>query len=147
MAEECGNQAAGKWSLHLLRNGEIVPFGVSLWDTPLPRRSKATTGGQNQTENENWKDALAANGRRASKEGGIPVPDYRGDFKQHRRRGSESDQDNHDHHDREGHYRVHRDAQWALVSAALDRMRMHYLGYSQQHQQDQANDSRCPQSA
>ena len=92
-------------------------------------------------------DALTASGRRASKEGGIPVSDDRASFEQHWRRGSESDEDNHDHHDREGYYRVHRDAQWAMVSIALDRMRMHYLGHSQQHQQDQANHSRHTQSA
>jgi hypothetical protein len=67
MAEACGNQAVGKWSLHLLRNGEIVPFEVSLRDTPRPRRPKAATGGQNQTDNGNWKNGLAANGRGASK--------------------------------------------------------------------------------
>ena len=70
-----------------------------------------------------------------------------GHFKQHWRCGSESDQDNHDHHDREGYYRVHCDAELAMIGVTDDRMHMRYLGHSQQRQQDQANHSRCPQSA
>jgi hypothetical protein len=50
----------------------------------------------------------------------MPVSDERGNFKHHWRRGSEPDEDNPDHDDREGYYRMHRDAQWAMVSIALD---------------------------
>ena len=68
------------------------------------------TGRLNQAENWNGKDVLAAIGRGASKQGAVPVSDDRAKFKQYRRRGSESDEDNRRHQDYEGYHRVHCDA-------------------------------------
>ena len=49
MAEGCGNQVVGEWSRHPVRNGEIVPFGVSLWGYAAPSSSK---GGDGRTESD-----------------------------------------------------------------------------------------------
>ncbi len=73
-------------------------FFVSLWGYTDASSAEGDEGGRDQTENGNRKDVLAAVGRRASKEGGVPVSDMRAVFKQHRRGGSNPDQENRDHH-------------------------------------------------
>jgi hypothetical protein len=82
----------------------------------------------------NRKDALAANGRRASKEGGMPIADNRVDLKRRRGCGRDPDQQSRDHHDQKGHDSVHHDANLAVVRVGVDRMRKRYVHNRQQHQ-------------
>lgn len=68
-------------------------------------------------------------------------------FKNTRRQNFNPDQDHRDQHDHEGHYRVHRDAQHAVVGIAIGCMDMHYLGHSQKCEQDQAHEGCHSQSS
>jgi hypothetical protein len=75
----------------------------------------------------------------------MPKSDNRVDFRQRRGDGFDPDQDNRDQHDHDGHNRVHRDAKRAVVSIAIGRMDVHYLGHCQKCEQNQAHDSRHSQ--
>jgi len=76
----------------------------------------------------------------------MPVSDNRVNFRQRRGDGFDPDQDNRDQHDHDGHNRVHRDAQRAVVSIASGLMDVHYLGHGQKREQNQAHNSRHSQS-
>jgi hypothetical protein len=77
----------------------------------------------------------------------MPVSDNRVNFKKRWGEGFNPDQDNRDQHDHDGHNRVHRDAQHAVVGIAGGRMDVHYLDHGQKREQNQAHDSRHFQSA
>lgn len=72
----------------------------------------------------------------------MPVANNRVNFKECRGEGFDPDQDNRDQHDHDGHNRVHRDAQRAVVGVAGGCMDVHYLDHGQKREQDQAHE-RC----
>jgi hypothetical protein len=80
------------------------------------------------------KDELAAGGRGACKQLGMPVPD---DRLRRKNRGGALDLDQHNHggRDRDGCGGVHHDAQRAMVGIAVERMHVRYLDHGQQRQQ------------
>ena len=111
------------------------------------RCSLAANGGKiNGTQAENRKDALAAGGRRACKELGMPVANHRSRLK-HRHLGL----DLHQHHcgsrNHDRRSRVHHDAQRAVVGIALQRMHVRHLRHSQQRHQDETHNRHRRQSA
>jgi len=61
-------------------------------------------------------------------------------------RSSDPDQNNCDQHDHERRNGVHRNAQRAVVSVAVGRMRMRYLNHGQKREKDQAHNRRPIQS-
>lgn len=77
----------------------------------------------------------------------MPVPDNCSDFKNTWRQNFDPDQDHRDQHDHDGHNRVHRHAQRAVVGVALGRMDVHYLRHGQKREQDQAHEGCHSQSA
>lgn len=91
-------------------------------------------GNGNQAELEDRKDALAAGGRRARKELGMPVPN---DRLRRKDQGGALDLDQHNHrsHYRNGRSRVYDDAQRAIIGIAAERMRVRHLDHGQQRQQ------------
>ena len=91
-------------------------------------------------------DALEASGRRACKEGRMPVSGDCANFKERWRRSSDPDQYNCDQHDHERHDRVHHHAQRAMIGIAVGRMDVCYLDHGQKREQNQAQDSRHSQS-
>jgi hypothetical protein len=113
----------------------------------MPRRPQAATGIRNLTENLDRKDVLAASGRRAVEEGGMPISTNRTNFKRRLRCRSEPDHDNADCHDHERHDRVNYNAERAMISITADRMHMRHLGHGQKRQQDQAHNSCNPKGA
>jgi hypothetical protein len=76
----------------------------------------------------------------------MPVSGDRADFKKTWRQNFDPGQDHCDQQDHDGHNRVHRDAQRAVVGIAIRRMDVHYLGYGQKREQNQARNSRHFQS-
>ena len=76
----------------------------------------------------------------------MPVSSDRANFKKTWRQNFDPDQNNRDQHDHDGHNRVHRDAQRAVVGIASGRMDVHYLGHGQKREQNQAHDGRHSQS-
>ncbi|MGB8029156.1 MAG: hypothetical protein WCF30_05760 [Terracidiphilus sp.] len=58
----------------------------------------------------------------------MPVSDDRADFKKTWRQNFDPDQDHRDQHDHDGHNRVHRDAELAMIGVIPNRMHMRYLG-------------------
>jgi hypothetical protein len=58
----------------------------------------------------------------------MPVSTNRANFARRQRRGSDPDEDdpNDEHHER--HYRVHHDAELAMIGVTPNRMHMRYLG-------------------
>jgi len=76
----------------------------------------------------------------------MPISGDRASFKKSRRQNLDPDQDPRDQHDREGHNRVHRDTQRAVVGIASGRMDVHYLSHGQKCEQEQAHNSRNLQS-
>ena len=141
------NQAVGNW---------VVASSAHWWDrsvsrsacgdTPMPRLPKAATGDGIRLRTGNRKDALAASGRGAIEEGGMPVSTNRASFKRRQRRGSDPDHDNANCHDDERHDRVHHDAERAMIGIGGDRMHKRHVDNRQQHQQDQAQPNHRPQS-
>ncbi|MGA2887237.1 MAG: hypothetical protein ABSE51_04245 [Terracidiphilus sp.] len=91
-------------------------------------------------------DVLAACGRRAREELGVPMPDDRPRLNE-RCGGPDSDQDNHRCHHRNGRSRVHRDAQRAMVGIRVERVCVRHLNQGQQREQGQTHQSRRPESA
>ena len=76
----------------------------------------------------------------------MPVSGDRANFKNHWRRGFDSNQDNHDQHNHDGHDRMHHDAYCAMVGIAVRCMDVRHLDNGQKRQQDKAHHSRYPQS-
>jgi len=76
----------------------------------------------------------------------MPEPGNRLNFKNHRGDGFDPDQDNRDQHDHDGHNRVHRDAQRAVVGIAIGCVDVHYLGHGEKREQDQAYNGHHSQS-
>ena len=111
-------------------------------DTSPARRPKTATGRRNQTENWNRRDALAAGGRRASKEGGMPEADDRARFEQHKRGGPDPGQNDSGQDGWGRNYRVHQNAYRAMVCIACNRMHVRQLDQNEKCQQDEANYSR-----
>ncbi len=70
----------------------------------------------------------------------------RTDFKKTWRQNFDPDHDHRDQHDYDGHNRVHRDAQRAVIGIAIRCMDVHYLGHGQKREQDQAHGSYHSQS-
>jgi hypothetical protein len=136
MAEKWG--FGGKGNCRAIFNGmghrSGFPDSLQRFAGPAPQRHRAAR--QNQTERGCRTDALAASGRRSSKEGGMPVPDDRGNFKQHWCGCSESDEDNRDQHNYQGHDRMHYDAKRAMVCIAVRCMHMRHLDHGQKRKQD-----------
>jgi hypothetical protein len=62
----------------------------------------------------------------------MPVPDDSASFVHHGRRGADPDQHNCGRHDHKWHYRVHCDAELAMIGVTFDRMHMRHLGHCQQ---------------
>ena len=92
------------------------------------------------------KDGLAASGRGARIELGVPVPDDR--LRRKNLCGS-LDLDQHDQqgHSYDGRCRVHHDAELAMVGGiAVEGMRVRHLDYSQQRQQGKTHHSDQRQS-
>ena len=77
---------------------------------------------------------LAASGRRAIEEGGMPISDDRPSLAHHGRCGSYPDQNNRSDHDHERHYRVDGDAKRAMIGVAANRMHVRHLGHGQKYQ-------------
>ena len=76
----------------------------------------------------------------------MPISDNRVNFTQRRGDGFDPGQDHCDQHDHDGHNRVHRDAQRAVVGIASGCVDVHYLGHGQKREQDQAYNGRYSQS-
>lgn len=93
VAEGCENQVVGNGRRILCAMVGSFHSGSACGDTPLPRHPKAATGRRDQTEEGNRKDALAVSRRGPSKEGRMPVPDDRVNFKRHWSCGTDSDKD------------------------------------------------------
>jgi hypothetical protein len=104
------------------------------------------TNENNQTEDGERKDALAADRRGPNKERGVPVPSDLTNVKRNWPRRPDPDQDHHDQHDHHGHDRVHRDAQCAVISIVIRRVEVRHLDNGKQRYQDQAHNRRHPQS-
>jgi hypothetical protein len=81
-----------------------------------------------QTEKGNQTAALAACGRGTIEEDTMPVSGDRVSPAQQGRRGSDPDKEgsSDEHHKR--HYRVHDDAELAMIGVTANRMYMRYLG-------------------
>jgi len=92
------------------------------------------------------KDALAAVGRGAGEELGVPMADNGARFNQ-RRGGAEADQDNHGREDRNRRGGVHGDAQRTMVGIAIERMHVRHLDHGQQRQQGQTEKCGCAESS
>jgi hypothetical protein len=76
----------------------------------------------------------------------MPVSGDRANFKKTQRQNFDPDQNTRDQHDHDGHNRVHRNAQRAVVGIAIGRMGVHYLDHGQKREQNQAHDSHQSQS-
>lgn len=107
---------------------------------------KSTGRIQGQTERKIEKDALAAIGRGACVELGVPVADDSARFNDWLG-GSDSDQDDRSRHNRNRRRRVHGDAELAVVGIAIERMDVRHLDHGQQRHQGQTQQSCCPESA
>jgi hypothetical protein len=110
-----------------LRIRRTVPLS-SQPERPMTHRQKAATSEKNQTENGTRKAALAAYGRRTIEEDRMPIPGDRASLTQHGRCGSDPDKKDpsDEHHER--HYRVHHDAELAMIGVTPNRMHVRYLG-------------------
>ena len=95
---------------------------------------------------EDRKGALAADGRWASEELGLPIPDDRARL-DNRLGGADSDQDYYSRGNRNRRRRVHRDAQRTMVGIAVQSMDMRHLDHGHHRQQSQTQQSGCPESA
>jgi len=75
----------------------------------------------------------------------MPVADKLADFKQHRRRSSDPDKQiqNNDH--QEGHNRVHRDAEGAMIRIGIERMCKGHVDNREQQEHNKAHSNRRPQ--
>ena len=137
----------GELPRHPLRVGGIVPFLVSLGEYADASSAEGGDGGQNQTENGNRKDSLAANRRGAIEEGGMPVSTNSANFKRCQLCGSDPDKESPSDERHKRRYRVHRDADLAMIGVTPNRVHMGYLGDGQKRQQHKAHHRRRLQSA
>jgi len=137
----------GELPRHPLRVGGIVPFLCQPVGYADASSAEGEDGERNQTENRNRKNVLAASGRGTTEEGRMPVSTNRAKFTRRQRRCSDPDEEDpcEEHHKR--NYRVHHDAELAMVGIAGDRVYVHHLGYHQERQQDYAHHSCHSQSA
>ena len=119
---------------HPPRVGGIVPFLDQPVGYVVASSAKGEEGRRNQTKNWNRRDVLAASGRRASKQDGMPVSDDRASLAHRGRCDSDPDQENLSHGDCERHHRVHHDAQRTMIGVAANRMHVRHLGHGQNRQ-------------
>ncbi len=92
------------------------------------------------------KDSLAAGGRGAREELGMPVAD---DSVRLKNRGGDLDldQDDHGRADRDGRRGVHHNAERAVIGIGVHRMDVSHLDYCEQRQQDKTHHGGNRQSA
>lgn len=143
-AAECGDPAAANWKLPQLLpwRGHRSGLGSVCRKTHHRPRQNRRGAGKVRLKFEALSDALAR--RWACKEGGVPVTKNGANFKQHRGRSADLDQEKRGHHDQQRHDRMNRDAQGAMFGVCADGMHVRHLNHGQKRQQDQAHDSRNP---
>jgi hypothetical protein len=112
-----------------------------------PFSERRRRGERDQTEKGNRTAALAACRRGTIEEDWRPVSGDRMSLVQYGRRSSEPDKEDSgdEHHER--HYRVHHNAELAMIGVTPNRVYMRYLGDCQKRQQDKANHRNRLQSA
>ena len=93
----------------------------------------------------NSKASLAAVGRRAGEELGIPIAYDRADFNQ-RLAAAQDDQNDRGGNHRNRSRRVHGDAQLAMIRVALEYVVVRHLDEGQKRQQGQTQQSGSPKS-
>jgi hypothetical protein len=103
-------------------------FLVSLWRYSDASSAEGDDGGRHQTKNWNRRDVLAASGRGTIEQDTMPVSGDRVSLAQHARRGSDLDKEDPRDEQHKRHYRVHHDAELAMIGVTPNRMHMRYLG-------------------
>jgi hypothetical protein len=133
---------------HPLRIGVTNPFQ----DQPVGMRhcgftARRRSGDGIRLRREIRTAPLAGCGRGTIEKDTRPISGDRVRPPQHVRRGSDPDKEDFcdEHHKR--HYRVHHDAELAMVGVTPNRMHMRYLGDGEKRQQDKAHPRRRFQSA
>lgn len=94
------------------------------------------TGRQKQIEDEVGKDTLAASRRRAHKQGTVPEPGNRTNFKIRRQHRFDTNQEDYDKQNRDRNNRVHGNAQIAMASITFACVNVHHLSNGEKREKN-----------